>query len=286
MAVSVAAQITAPFHEPFDAAGWDTNSWTVTSGGGYIVLTGPPSDKWLAMMGGNPSNWTTPRVDVVVDLGSVEGMVARFHAGFQDPGTYPGAYGRFTISSAGGVILHQTDMVPTWPTQVMHEYVYDTTPFFNGPGTVVVFTWELHSHSSAAYSSVWLDDLILEEPPSFSYSLSQGPLGDGIVRLTAGEPNAPYFILHSDNALNAALGGNGWFFGLHLDMDDLMNQLLIASLGNPLFGGTLDSNGQFTMTVPGGGLGFLAGQTWWGVGVQQTANGLFQGSNVASITFQ
>ncbi len=56
--------------------------------------------------------------------------------------------------------------------------------------------------------------------------------------------------------------------------------------GDPLFGGTLDATGAFSYTIPGlGALPFLSGQTFWGMGIQQLPSGVYEPSNIASITF-
>jgi hypothetical protein len=61
-----------------------------------------------------------------------------------------------------------------------------------------------------------------------------------------------------------------------------------AAEGNPLFGGTLDGNGDFTMSLPAGAVAFLSGATWYGVGVQVNPSpfGTYEATFVQSIIFQ
>ena len=59
----------------------------------------------------------------------------------------------------------------------------------------------------------------------------------------------------------------------------------MGSQGNPLFGGTLDTNGASTLVLPDSFLAFLSGQTWYGMAAQLTATG-YEPTPVTSITFQ
>ncbi|NRA97326.1 MAG: hypothetical protein HRU14_14075 [Planctomycetes bacterium] len=122
--------------------------------------------------------------------------------------------------------------------------------------------------------------------PGLTYAVSL-LANDGVVSLDSGTPLAPYFMLQSNDPLNAAAPGMGWPFGLHISFSDVWTQLGLGLSGNPLFGGTLDSTGSFSMAIPGlGALPFLSGTTWWGMGIQQGPTGAYEPSNIASITFQ
>ena len=90
------------------------------------------------------------------------------------------------------------------------------------------------------------------------------------------------------DALNATSPGSSGFFGLHITIADVWTQVGLAMNGNPLFGGTLDANGTFGMSLPGGAVAFLSGQTWYGMGVQvnPSPTGVYQATPVNSITFQ
>ena len=124
-----------------------------------------------------------------------------------------------------------------------------------------------------------------EFPAQFIYAASvAGPTLTGLVSLGNGEPLAPYFILQSNDPRNAALPGLGLIGGLHISLPDVAWQLTAGVAGNPLFGGTLDANGAFFMTLPGVGA-FLSGQTWWGMGIQPLSTGGYEASDIASITF-
>ena len=121
--------------------------------------------------------------------------------------------------------------------------------------------------------------------PGLTYAVSL-VANDGVVSLDSGAPFSPYFMLQSNDPLNAAAPGLGWPFGLHISIADAWTQFGFGLSGNPLFGGTLDANGAFSMTIPGlGALPFLQGQTFWGMGIQQLPTGVYEPSNIASITF-
>ena len=120
------------------------------------------------------------------------------------------------------------------------------------------------------------------------YNATQASNGDATLILSAGQSSAPYYIFHSTESLNGTSPGAGWAFGLHISIADIGTQATLASQGNPLYGGTLDVNGAFTMTLPGVAVAFLSGQTWYGMGVQvnPTAPGLYEATGISSITFQ
>ena len=116
----------------------------------------------------------------------------------------------------------------------------------------------------------------------------QASNGDVTLGLSHGQASAPYYLFHSMDALNATSPGSSGFFGLHITIADVWTQVGLAMNGNPLFGGTLDANGTFGMSLPGGAVAFLSGQTWYGMGVQVNPGptGVYQATPVNSITFQ
>ena len=120
------------------------------------------------------------------------------------------------------------------------------------------------------------------------YQGAQASSGDVTLGLSNGQASAPYYIFHSPDPQNGTSPGTGWALGLHITWADMTYCLNQGAVGNPLFGGTLNANGAFSMSLPGGAVAFLSGQTWYGMGVQVNPSpiGIYEATASQSITFQ
>ena len=125
-------------------------------------------------------------------------------------------------------------------------------------------------------------------PTGWDCSITQATDLSLTITLHGGQPGTQYYMAHSNDPQNGTQPGAGILFGLHIALAELDAQLLAAAYGSPIFGGTLDAGGSFSLTVPGAGVAGLAGQTWWSVGIQVIPNpGFpFEASPINSITIQ
>ena len=159
-------------------------------------------------------------------------------------------------------------------------------------GAYCVYATDLDGDGDAdVLSASYVDNKIAWYENLFQYwryQVAQAPNGDATLSLSAGQTSAPYYIFHSTDPLNGTSPATGHLFGLHISFPDVWTQLGLALNGNPLFGGTLDGNGAFSMSLPAGAVAFLSGQTWYGMGAQVNPNpaGLYKATPVQSITFQ
>ena len=161
----------------------------------------------------------------------------------------------------------------------------------DGPYTVYATDLDGDGDADVLYDSfndnkiAWCENLY---QPVFVYQAAQASNGDATLSLSYGQASAPYYIFHSTDPLNGTSPATGHLFGLHISFPDVWTQLGLALNGNPLFGGTLDGNGAFSMSLPAGAVAFLSGQTWYGMGAQVNPNpaGLYKATPVQSITFQ
>ncbi|MAB88715.1 MAG: hypothetical protein CMJ90_04565, partial [Planctomycetes bacterium] len=160
----------------------------------------------------------------------------------------------------------------------------------DGPYTVYATDLDGDGDADVLYDSfndnkiAWCENLY---QPVFVYQAAQASNGDATLSLSYGQASAPYYIFHSTDPLNGTSPGTG-FIGLHISIADLGTQITLAAQGNPLFGGTLDGNGAFTMSLPGGAVAFLSGTTWYGMGVQvnPSPTGIYDATSIQNITFQ
>ena len=160
----------------------------------------------------------------------------------------------------------------------------------NANGAYSVYATDIDGDGDAdVLSASRNDDKIAwyENTIGWVYTVAQASSGTATLNLLNGQASAPYYIFHSMDSLNGTSPGTG-LMGLHISLSDVMNQLIMATQGNPLFGGTLDGNGAFSMSLPGSAVSFLSGQTWYGMGVQvnPSPSGLYEATPIQSITFQ
>ncbi len=99
--------------------------------------------------------------------------------------------------------------------------------------------------------------------PAFTAAFLQ-PLGPGSLQVTNafGPAGVNYFTAFSADPANAASPGTGIWYGLHISIEELVNQFL---LGLPPFVGTLDANGVSVFVLPAGTLSGLSGATVWAI---------------------
>jgi len=141
------------------------------------------------------------------------------------------------------------------------------------------------SASSSDDKIAWHENLRI----LWRYAASQAPNLDVTISLYDGQAMGPYFLFHSADPLNGSSPGAGFAAGLHMSLFDLLAQFNLGVQGVPLFGGLLDSNGTFSMVLPGASLVGAAGLTIWSVGLQTNPNpavSYYEPTPVGSITFQ
>jgi hypothetical protein len=124
-------------------------------------------------------------------------------------------------------------------------------------------------------TSIW--GLEIQETPSHDLNFS----------FSHGHPNTDYYAFYTLNTLNASSPNTGAFFGLHINMYTVWDQLSLAYSGNPIFGGVLDVSGAATAVYDQVGLGALSGLTVWAVTVQEVPSqpGVFEASPITDFTF-
>ena len=140
------------------------------------------------------------------------------------------------------------------------------------------------SASSSDDKIAWHENLRI----LWRYAASQAPNLDVTISLYDGQAMGPYFLFHSADPLNGSNPGGGVLSGLHISLLDVVTQFNLAIQGVPLFGGTLDSNGAFSMVLPGASLVGATGLTIWSLGLQTnpSSSGLYEATAIGSITFQ
>jgi hypothetical protein len=116
--------------------------------------------------------------------------------------------------------------------------------------------------------------------PTFTLAFTGGA-GTLNIDITDGPPGVDYFTAASFDGTNATFPGAGWFFGLHISLNDLVIEHQIAL---PPFRGLLDGAGgaTYTLLYPPA----LTGVMLWGVSVVDGGPGLpFDSTPVAMFTF-
>jgi hypothetical protein len=116
--------------------------------------------------------------------------------------------------------------------------------------------------------------------PTFTLAFTGGA-GTLNIDLTDGPPGVDYFTAASFDGTNATFPGTGWFFGLHISLNDLVVEHQIAL---PPFRGVLDGAGgaTYTLLYPPA----LTGVVLWGVSVVDGGPGLpFDSTAVETFTF-
>jgi len=97
--------------------------------------------------------------------------------------------------------------------------------------------------------------------------------GDLVIGNTGGNPGDLYFSAFSFDSANSTAPAAGWWFGLHIDLQDLVTE---HNVGVPPFKGNLDAGGASLWSVPPGSVSPAAGIQVWGVTATfDTVNGYF-----------
>ncbi|HYC77070.1 MAG TPA: hypothetical protein VEI02_05520, partial [Planctomycetota bacterium] len=119
------------------------------------------------------------------------------------------------------------------------------------------------------------EDYLVTIAPPFELVMSS-PLGAGSlqVNINNGTPNAPYFMAV---ALAAGAFPNGWFFGVDIPLNDLVNEYIAG----PPFIGLLDASGNFQF---GPFPGLPSGLTLYAVAVDQLFTPISRATNPVAYT--
>jgi len=249
---------------------------------------------WSTFLGGGATDWAYA---LALDpSGAV--TVAGFTGSSGFP-TTPGAYAPTYNSNYDAFVtrLDATGSTLLWSTFLgggNDDYAYALALDSSGAVTVAGHTDSSDFPTTPGaydptYNSGSNDAFVTRlDPTGFNLGISQAVNLAVTVGLSGGQPLAPYYIFYSNDPLNGTAPGLGWAAGLHISVADVLGQLSAGAGGDPLFGGTLDASGAFFLTIPGGGLSSLSGQTWWGMGLQVNPcpTGVYDVTPIQSITFQ
>jgi len=249
---------------------------------------------WSTFLGGGATDWAYA---LALDpSGAV--TVAGFTGSSGFP-TTPGAYDPTYNSNYDAFVtrLDATGSTLLWSTFLgggNDDYAYALALDSSGAVTVAGHTDSSDFPTTPGaydptYNSGSNDAFVTRlDPTGFNLGISQAVNLAVTVGLSGGQPLAPYYIFYSNDPLNGTAPGLGWAAGLHISVADVLGQLSAGAGGDPLFGGTLDASGAFFLTIPGGGLSSLSGQTWWGMGLQVNPcpTGVYDVTPIQSITFQ
>ena len=141
--------------------------------------------------------------------------------------------------------------------------------------------------SDVLSASYWTDSVewyqnLAQFNQAFSYQVSLIPNNSLTFSVNNGHPTGQYHLFHTNNIVNQLFPGQGWVFGMHIPVAQVVSQGAAGLQGDPLFGGTLNSNGGSSLTIPWSVVSYLSGQTWWSVAMQLAPclPGLYEGSAV------
>ena len=139
------------------------------------------------------------------------------------------------------------------------------------------------SASAADETIAWYENL----STYWRVSMTETPSYELNFNFSYGQPTAQYFAFYTLNTLNGSSPNTGGFFGLHVHMSTIWEQLSLAQSGDPIFGGILNASGTSTAIYNQIGLGSLSGLTVWAVAIQQVQGqfGTFEASPITAFTF-